>query len=142
MDKLILISVKEKYVRQMLTGNKTIELRKAKPKAEPGDTIIIYTTQPRKAVTAIALVQNIIVVTPDEMWKQHSQSLGVTKAEFEEYYKNQKKAVGIQLMEITPLNGEILLSAIKLIHPKFSPPQTFKYLNKFSTLREFKDLVS
>ncbi|WP_158829333.1 ASCH domain-containing protein [Mucilaginibacter lacusdianchii] len=141
MDKLILISVKEKYVQQMLEGKKTIELRKAKPKAAQGDTIIIYTTQPRKAITAIALVENIIVTTPSEMWAKHAWQLGVTREEFDQYYHNHQRAIGIRMTAITPLNAEILLSAIKLIHPNFAPPQTFKYLNKFSTLREFKNLT-
>ncbi|UOE49816.1 ASCH domain-containing protein [Mucilaginibacter sp. SMC90] len=140
MSKLILISIKEKYVRKILSGRKTIELRKSVPKASPGDTLIIYTTQPKKAVTAIAFVKNILICTPEEMWLCHKEYLGIDKVSFDEYYKNHRKAVGIEISEVFQLDAEILLSAIKLIHPRFSPPQTFKYLNKFTTLRDFKNL--
>ncbi|MBE9601481.1 ASCH domain-containing protein [Pedobacter sp. MC2016-24] len=142
MSNLILISVKEKYVAEMLTGRKTIELRKAKPKAYPGDTLIIYTTQPRKAITAVALVKNIITCPPAEMWEKYNAKLGIDKASFDNYYGGVNKAIGIEMTEISALNAEILLSAIKTIQPNFTPPQTFKYLNKFATLRDFGHLLS
>lgn len=142
MSNLILISVKEKYVAEMLGGRKTIELRKAKPKAYPGDTLIIYTTQPRKAITAVALVKNIITCSPSEMWEKYNAQLGIDKASFDNYYGDATKAIGIELTEISALNAEILLSAIKIIQPNFTPPQTFKYLNKFATLRDFGHLLS
>ena len=142
MSKLILISVKEKYVTEMLAGRKTIELRKATPKAYPGDTLIIYTTQPRKAITAVAMVKNIITCSPAEMWANYTSHLGIDKTSFDSYYGEATKAIGIELSEISMLNAEILLSAIKIIQPKFAPPQTFKYLNKFTTLRDFGHLLS
>lgn len=142
MSELILISVKDRYVKEMLSGRKTIELRKSAPKAVAGDTLIIYTTQPKKAITAIAIVKQIIKCEPQEMWRQYHDKLGIDKTGFDDYYKNNKKAVGIELSEVIPLDGEILLSAIKLIHPSFTPPQTFKYLNKFTALRDFKHLIT
>ncbi|WP_345329387.1 ASCH domain-containing protein [Mucilaginibacter defluvii] len=141
MSKLILISVKEKYVEEMLAGRKTIELRKSSPKAEPGDMLIIYTTQPKKAITAIATVKQIIKCSPCEMWQRYSTRLGIDADGFNKYYQDHNKAVGIELTSVLPLNEAILLSAIKLIHPDFTPPQTFKYLKKFSTLRDFKHLI-
>ncbi|RZL50346.1 MAG: ASCH domain-containing protein [Pedobacter sp.] len=140
MGKLLLISIKEKYVKEILAGKKTIELRKARPKAEIGDLVIIYTTQPKKAVTAIATVKGIVTCTPSEMWKANKARLGIDKKSFDAYYEDCSKAVGIELEGIIRLDSDILLSAIKLIHPKFSPPQTFKYLNKFAALRDFMNL--
>lgn len=142
MNELILISVKEQYVNEMLAGRKTIELRKSAPRASVGDTLIIYTTQPKKAVTATAIVHRIIRCSPKEMWQKYHNKLGIDKISFDSYYDGHKKAVGIELTDITPLNAEILLSAIKLIKPEFTPPQTFKYLKKFTTLRDFKHLLS
>ncbi|MGN6637411.1 MAG: ASCH domain-containing protein [Mucilaginibacter sp.] len=141
MNNLILISIKGQYVNEMLCGRKKIELRKSVPKASAGDVLIIYTTHPKKAITAIAIVEQIITCTPKDMWNLHSDVLGINKVEFDNYYKNHKKAVGIELTNIIQLNAEILLSAIKLVDPKFSPPQTFKYLNKFTTLRDFRHLI-
>lgn len=140
MNKLILISIKERFVNQILSGKKTIELRKAEPKASRGDSMIIYTTRPKKAVTAIAIIDEILVLTPEEMWELYREHLGIDKESYDAYYEGYNKAVGIKFKEVIPLDAEILLSAIKFIHPNFSPPQTFKYLNKFKAFRDFKKL--
>ncbi|WP_379085538.1 ASCH domain-containing protein [Pedobacter sp. UC225_65] len=140
MSKLLLISIKEKYVSKIISGKKTIELRKAQPKVKAGDTVIIYTTQPKKAVTAVATVKQIIKLSPEKMWASHKNALGIVKEEYDDYYKNSSVAVGIELCDVIRLDAEILLSAIKIIHPRFTPPQTFKYLDKFQTLRDYKNL--
>ncbi|HAF36355.1 MULTISPECIES: ASCH domain-containing protein [Sphingobacterium] len=137
MSKLLLISIKEKFVNKIICGEKTIELRKSKPKAQIGDTVVIYTTQPKKAVTALAIIKNIISHTPNDMWEKYGDRLGVSKEEFDNYYSLSTKAIGIELENVHKLNDEIVLSAIKAIYPKFSPPQTFKYLNKFESLKKF-----
>lgn len=140
MEKLLLISIKGKYVEEIVSGRKTIELRKSMPKVKAGDTVIIYTTQPRKAVTAIATVKNVLRLTPEKMWHDHSKSLGIDKEDFWQYYDGCRFAIGIEMQSVIELDTEILLSAIKLIYPSFTPPQTFKYLGKFQTLRDYKHL--
>ena len=142
MDKLLLISIKEKYVTEILSGHKTIELRKSMPKVKAGDTVIIYTTQPKKAVTAIATVKKILKNSPCKMWADHKDSLGISKIEFDDYYKDSKFAIGIEIGNVIRLDTEILLSAIKSINPQFTPPQTFKYLDKYRTFRDYNTLVN
>lgn len=137
MSELLLISIKEQYVKKILSGEKTIELRKAKPRAKIGDTVVIYTTKPKKAITAIAIIKRILILSPQEMWKENSNKLGISKDDFDTYYNQCPTSVGIELENVHKLNDEILLSAIKGIYPNFSPPQTFKYLNKFETLKKF-----
>lgn len=141
MDKLLLISIKEKYVTEILSGHKTIELRKSIPKVKAGDTVIIYTTQPRKAVTAIATVKKILKTSPKKMWADHKDTLGISKTEFDDYYKSSEFAIGIEIVDVIRLDTEILLSAIKSIHPQFTPPQTFKYLDKYRTFRDYNTLI-
>lgn len=140
MRDLIIISIKENYVNLILSGKKTIELRKVVPRALPGDIIMIYTTQPKKAITAIAYVKRVFTCPPEDMWRDHHMVLGISKLGFDKYYKERKKAVGIEFSEVFKLESEISLSAIKLIYPKFSPPQTYKYIFRFSTLRNFRGL--
>jgi len=141
MDKLLLISIKEKYVAEILSGHKTIELRKSLPRVKEGDTVIIYTTQPKKAVTAIATVKKILKISPQAMWRDYKNCLGISKPEFDDYYKDSKFAIGIEIYDVIQLDTEILLSAIKTIHPQFSPPQTFKYLDKYRTFRDYNKLT-
>lgn len=141
MNKLLLISIKDKYVKEILSGHKKIELRKSMPKANVGDTVIIYTTQPQKCITAIAKVNKILKTSPNLMWIQYKDLLGVTKSEFDNYYLGKEFAIGLEIVDVVPLETEILLSSIKAINPKFTPPQTFKYLDKYRTFRDYAILI-
>jgi predicted transcriptional regulator len=140
MEKLLLISIKGKYVEEIVAGRKTIELRKSMPNVKAGDKVVIYTTRPRMAITAIATVKNVFKISPENMWQKNSQLLGIDKKSFWDYYTGCQFSIGIELHSVVELDTEISLSTIKLLHPGFTPPQTFKYLSKFKSFREYKFL--
>jgi len=141
MKKYLLVSVKQEYTNQILQGSKTIELRKSKPSVSCGDSIIIYCTSPVKAIVGTAIIENVITHSPAEMWKLHSQKLGITREAFFDYYGNSDKAIGIVLSHITRLPEQIRLSSIKQSIPKFSPPQTYRYFRKFTPSVKPKDFA-
>src|SRR5690242_12676867 len=132
MKKYLFISVKEKYSNRILAGTKEIELRKSRPNVLPGDHVIIYCTSPVKAIVGIAQVQEIITHSPQRMWRLHSEKLGIDKSEYETYYKDSEKAVGIVLSGVKKLSDNIRLSLIREQLPSFTPPQTYKYFLNFS----------
>jgi predicted transcriptional regulator len=131
MNKYLFISIKEEFTKKILAGQKSIELRKARPNILSGDYVIIYCTSPIKAIVGTAKVEGIISHTPREMWKLHSDKLGIDKKGFDQYFNNANKAVGIVLTKPRKLTQKIDLKRIQKQHPKFSPPQTFKYFAKF-----------
>jgi len=131
MSKYLFISIKKEFTEKILLGEKSIELRKVRPNVLPGDHVIIYCTSPVKAIVGIANVEDIISYTPDEMWKHHSRKLGIDRKGFDEYYKNSDTAIGIVLNKPKRLDQKIELNRIKKQHPKFSPPQTYRYFAKF-----------
>jgi predicted transcriptional regulator len=132
MSKFLLISIKEEFTEKIFTGKKSIELRKVRPSILSGAKVIIYCTSPIKAIVGIAEVKEVISHTPGEMWRLHSSRLGIDKKGFDEYYNNSEKAVGIVLTNPKRLDKTIDLESIKKVHPRFSPPQTYKYFAKFT----------
>lgn len=132
MRKYVFISIKEVYTNLIFEGSKKIELRKSKPNVSPGDYVIIYCTSPVKAIVGIATVQEVIVLSPERMWKLHSKKLGIKKSDYFDYYDNCGKAIGIILSEVQKLSYSICLTHIKEKLPSFTPPQTYKYFLNFT----------
>jgi predicted transcriptional regulator len=131
MSRYLFISVKEEFTEKILQGTKSIELRKVRPNVLSGDHVIIYCTSPVKAIVGVAKLEQIISHKPNEMWKLHSSKLGIDKKGFDEYYNKSEKAVGLVLTNARRLNQKIELKTIRKVHPKFSPPQTYRYFEKF-----------
>ena len=125
--KYLFIAVKPKYANKLISGQKDIELRKMKPHVQHGDYVIIYATAPVKAVIGFGKVKNIIVCSPNEMWAKHSIRLGIMQHEFDSYYANHKKAIGIEFEIIKPITP-IGLEELKKVDANFHPPQIYRYV--------------
>ena len=50
MDKAVLISIRPKWVEKILSGEKTLELRKTRPKLETPFKVYIYCTNPKNSI--------------------------------------------------------------------------------------------
>lgn len=142
MKNVLFISVKPEYAHKIISGEKTIELRKVAPKASENDIVIIYSTNPEKAIIGICKVASVIKLKPTTMWANHKNNLGINKKSYTDYYRDADKAVGIVLKSACKLDMQIDLSAIKQIFPKFSPPQTYRYYTKNSILRTYLQIAS
>ncbi len=139
---LLIISVKPEYARKILKGEKTIELRKCAPKKVGKDGyILIYVTAPVKELWGVYKIENIIKENPNTLWKNFGKQTGITKQEYNDYYKENKNAFGIQLQEVKNLfKHSIKLDSLKNLIPGFMPPQTYSYIDKniinYSSLKE------
>jgi predicted transcriptional regulator len=142
MRKAMLVSIKPKYVKEILEGRKLIELRKCIPKeVGDNDTLIIYSTHPEKAVVGICKITRVITDSPENIWEKYSASLGINKKDYFQYYANSNKAIGIELSKVQILQNKVPLKDIKSRIPNFSPPQTYKYFQLDKLYSLFKDQI-
>ena len=139
-NKYLFISVKPEFAGKILSNSKTIELRKYKPNILIGDYIIIYASSPMKTVVAFAVIKNIIKTTPQMMWKNFSQSLGIDKERYDNYYSGSLNAIGIEFDEITKIDP-VHLSDLKNIDPQFQPPQLYRYISNNNNYKAMINLM-
>jgi predicted transcriptional regulator len=130
MSKVLLISVKPEFAEKIVNGTKTIELRKCAPNVNIGDLVIIYSTLPEKAVVGTCLIKKIIKKSPNKLWQTHSHLMGIDRKRYFEYFNGCKLAVGIVLTSSDRLNKKLSLDSLRKNLPRFSPPQTFRYLER------------
>ena len=126
--KVLLLSIKPQYVQKILDGQKNIELRKTKPKLEKGDFILVYESSPTKCLRGWFEVQSISCKDPQKLWHNVQDNVGITKEEFDEYYKTSKLAVAIAMKSV--YSTKLSLQKIRETWDDFNPPQNFYYLKK------------
>lgn len=130
----ILISVDERHARNLISGTKTLELRRRKINVEPGDRVWIYSKVPKGTVEAIGYVSSIYSASPTEIWQEFSECAGVSESEFFEYYSGIELGHAIIFSEVTPLKIGIGLEDIRKHHQAFQPPQFFQRLTAASPI--------
>lgn len=137
---MLFLSIHPEHVKAIIEGRKTVELRKRKPSIEPGFSVVIYATTPKCQVVAIAIVDDIQVGKPSDIWRDCGKLAEVSEKAFDDYYDGAEKAVGIHLSNIAVLKKPVSLRELRQRWDGFQPPQQYRYLNsaqqKFITARE------
>lgn len=119
----ILLSINPNHVENILNGTKQYEFRKKACKRHV-DKILIYSTTPIMKVVGEAEVEDILVDSPETIWRKTKTKSGIDKSFFDRYYENRKQAVAYKLKNV-----------IKYREPKElkdygigSAPQSFQYI--------------
>lgn len=133
----ILISVHERHVRKMISGEKSIEWRRRPVNVTRGTRIWIYTTRPRAAVQALATVEEVVNGSPASLWKKYRERAGVAFDEFAEYFRDSEVCCAVLLKDCRALKTEVKLDALKREVASFHPPQFYMTLRKQNPMLRF-----
>lgn len=127
----LMMSIKPKYADKIFFGNKSVELRKVKPKnVTSGDIVLVYASSPHKSLIGGFEIADIIRADPKELWKRVKTQAGVEKKEFDDYFRGTLNAYGIIMSNRWSLKSEISLSDLQKLMPGFTVPQSYRYLSE------------
>ena len=124
----ILISVQKRYFDSIVSGKKSVELRRREPKISHGSRIWLYCKSPIATVSAVCKLQRIETLPIEEIWENHQHSLAISKPEFDEYLHGRESATALIIGEVRLLRNPVHLDAIRSIKINFQPPQFFMHL--------------
>ncbi len=128
----IVISVRHKFVERIVAGKKGAELRRRAPRIQPGCKVWIYTKAPEAVISICVTVDRIVAGSPKEIWQSHRSDLGVSRDEFEDYFKEAQTACAIFFKLVEDVSPSVALSEIRSKSKGFHPPQFFKRLEEGS----------
>ncbi len=123
----VIISIKPEYALKIISGEKTIELRRKFPVDHiQGGIAMIYASSPIKEIIGYAVIQSVEKLSIDKLWKKCGKKACVDKSFFYSYFdgvdagfalKLEKPVELIEPLNIRRMEEEFLLSA----------PQSFRY---------------
>ncbi len=122
----VLLSIKPKYAKKILMGEKKYEFRRFTFKnAEEIGYIYLYSTSPIKRIVGKFQIERVIEDSPTNLWNQFNGHSGVRKKEFFEYFEGKKKGFAIEIKDVIAFQDPI---NPKEIVDGFTPPRSFYYL--------------
>lgn len=124
----ILISVEERHASNMLAGKKSVELRRKPLRIPSGTRVWVYSKLPRGQIQALAIVDEVVSGTPDEIWNSYGAQSAISRNEFNAYFADAQIGCAIIFEEVKPLAPILSLSSIREKITHFQPPQFFKRL--------------
>ncbi len=132
----VLMSIKPPYVDMLVSGRKTVEIRKRPVRIPAGARIWIYATSPRRKVVASARLEAVAVEAPGDVWRTFGDRTGIRRPEFDAYVGEADTVAALTLAEISELDAPLCLRSPGLRNPDprgeapaFRPPQSYAFLH-------------
>jgi predicted transcriptional regulator/N-acetylglutamate synthase-like GNAT family acetyltransferase len=139
-DPGMLMSVKPTHAAAVLSGKKTVEVRRRFSKELAGYRVSIYASHPRCSIVGDALIQQVILDNPRQIWERFGDQIGCTRTEFADYARSAGELYAIVLVDVVPYDKSLSLSeASRAVNTPLRPPQSYQRLE---TSRAWAEAVS
>ena len=121
------MSIKPKYANAIIDGSKLYEYRKRLPKNTDIQKVYLYASKPTKAIIAYFTIGSIISDNPQKVWELTSKDGGITKKQFNDYFKGRSVSHAIEIDEVVELDIPI---NPKEVIKDFTAPQNYCYVDR------------
>ena len=127
--KNVMISVKPEYALKIISGEKTIELRRKFPVDHiEGGIALIYASSPIKKIIGYAVIEQVKELTLNSLWKTCGKQACVKKSFFTSYFNGLESGYGISLKDPKKLRVPLGIERMRSEF-LFSAPQSFRYIS-------------
>lgn len=130
----ILISLEQRHAEEILAGRKHVELRRRRMNVEVGTTVWIYVKVPVGCIVGRARVSGLHSLAPSTLWRRFSGVSGLSRKEFDDYYKDVAQGFALVLEGVERLSSAVSLQELRITSAKFQPPQFFMRLDLMAPL--------
>jgi predicted transcriptional regulator len=126
----IVMSIRPKYARKILSGDKKVEVRRVFSKKWKSSKVTIYVSGRERSLVGEALIKDVIFDRPENVWERFSDQIKCTKEEFDKYTASKNKVYAIMLEDAFPYRKNISIKEISsLFKEDLRPPQNYYNLN-------------
>lgn len=132
----VLLSIQPSYVSKIISGKKTVELRKKPFPSNHGMWTWIYASSPSSAIEAVCRITQAHKGSPSEIWDRFSHRCGIAKNDFDAYFLGCEEAHALELTDVHKLPDRMRLDDIRRISSGFSPPQFYRYIDHLTDLSD------
>lgn len=122
----IVLSVKPLWTDLIMSGVKTVELRRRFPMLSGQSvTALLYSTGPIMAMVGIVHIEEIVVLPPDQLWSRVADRACVTEGQYRAYFEGAKEASALFLRTVKALPTPIPLGQLRS-SADFTPPMSWR----------------
>lgn len=123
----IVLSIKPVYSEKILSGQKTIELRRRFPVAAPHGTLAyIYSSSPIKAIVGTASIRDVLKLPVEQLWAEFENTAFIERPLFDKYFEGLDYGFALVFGDVKSFTRPLPLHELREKFG-FEPPQSFLY---------------
>ena len=123
----VLLSIKPKYMKSIIEGEKRYEFRKTIFKNREINRIYIYSSSPVKKIVGTFEIGGILEDHPVDLWDNVKEYAGINERDFFAYFDRKSRAFAIKIQNLQEFNDPA--DPYKTM-PGFVPPQSYCYMDR------------
>ena len=121
----VIMSIRPTFCKLIFDGQKRYEYRKRVFSRSDVDKVYVYASKPISKIVGYFTIKRIIEDTPLMAWELTHEHGGISKKQFNDYFKGLNIAHVVEIDEVVKLDTPI---NPKEVIKDFTPPQNFMYL--------------
>lgn len=122
----LLISLTLDNAEKVLSGLKSVEIRKRFSKSWENKRATIYASRPAAALVGEADIVRVKSGDPEYIWNHFGHSVGCKREEYDSYVGNENKVFAIVLDNVTAFAEQVPISQLShLLDEPLNPPQSY-----------------
>jgi predicted transcriptional regulator len=126
-DRDVIFSIKPKYADQIMSGAKTVELRRRfSSDVAIGSRAFIYSSTPAKAMVGYATIADVRRLAVSKIWAEYAAQAGVTREEFDAYFEGTTYGFVIALRDARRFERSASMDYLRERFG-FRAPQSYRY---------------
>ncbi len=125
----MLVSIRPIYADKILSGEKTIELRRRFPEFDViGSSVLIYSTSPVQAIVGHARIVDVHRLKIEEIWRKFSGQACIARQDFVRYFQGVDEGFAIQLGGVGKFDRPLTAVDLREEYGVY-PPQSYRYVD-------------
>lgn len=126
----VVLSIRPKFSSRIMSGEKTVELRRRFPASAPKGTIAyIYSTSPERAMVGVAEISSVKKLAIEEIWRRYEDVAFIERPEFDRYFEGLDEGFALEFANVKTFKNPMGLVDLRERFG-FEPPQSFLYAKR------------
>ena len=127
-QRMLVMSLKPRFAGAILSGDKTVELRRTEPRIKSPTRALIYASTPTRSLVGQCIVYQVHRLTLPELWQQFGPQTAISQQEFLNYFDGTDTGVALLLSDSERFSTEVPLAELRQSIDQFQAPQSFSYV--------------
>ena len=129
LEKSLLMSIRPQHAHRILSGSKTVEIRRRFAEKWLGHKVSFYASGTVRSLVGEARIANISSGSPDAIWEQFASEINCQKEDYRHYVGDANKVFAIALEEVSRYPSHIPVRSLSnFIGAQLTPPQSYRTL--------------
>ena len=124
----MLLAVKPRFAEAILSGAKTVEMRRVRPKVELPAKALLYASSPSQAIVGCCEITGAVTSDSADLWAGHGPGTGLLRSEFDAYLAG--AAAGTALTVARPERFVAPVSLGQMRAMGLRPPQSYSFVGE------------